>query len=129
MNSKAEQATGGAGFDVFKLVVAVLLVAAGLVAYYMLPGGWTPLVRSTVMIGGIVAGLAVAAFTSPGRSVREYLHESQIELRKVVWPTRQETIRTTIVIIIVVIILSLLLGLIDLFLKWAVIDHLLKLGH
>jgi preprotein translocase subunit SecE len=50
-------------------------------------------------------------------------------LRKVVWPTRQETIRTTIVIIIVVIILSLLLGLIDLILKWAVIDHLLKLGH
>lgn len=129
MNTKVEQAAGGAGFDVVKLVVGVLLIAAGVAAYYLLPDAWTPLVRSTVMAGGIVAGLAVAAFTGPGRSVREYLHESQIELRKVVWPTRQETIRTTIVIIIVVIILSLLLGLIDLILKWAVIDHLLKLGH
>jgi preprotein translocase subunit SecE len=129
MNTKAEQATGSAGLDVVKLVAAALLIAAGVAAYYVLPDGWTPLVRTAVMIAGILAGLAVGAFTLPGRSVREYLHESQIELRKVVWPTRQETIRTTVVIIIVVIILSLLLGLIDLILKWAVIDHLLKLGH
>jgi preprotein translocase subunit SecE len=46
-----------------------------------------------------------------------------------VWPTRQETIQTTLVIIVVVIILSLLLGLIDLILKWIVLDNLLKLGR
>lgn len=129
MNTKVEQAAGSAGPDVFKLVVAAVLIAAGVAAYYLLPGNWTPLVRGTVLGAGIVAGLALAAFTGPGRVVREFLHESQIELRKVVWPTREETIRTTVVIIIVVIILSLLLGLIDLILKWAVIDHLLKLGH
>jgi len=46
-----------------------------------------------------------------------------------VWPTRDETIRTTLVIIVVVIILSLLLGAIDLVLKWIVLDHLLKIGR
>ena len=77
----------------------------------------------------MVAAAAVGAFTGPGRSVRGYLAESQFELRKVVWPTREETLRTTLVIIVVVIILSLLLGLIDVVLKWLVLDTLLKLGH
>jgi preprotein translocase, SecE subunit, bacterial len=45
-----------------------------------------------------------------GRDTREFLSESRFELRKVVWPTRQEAIRTTWVVIVVVIILSLLLG-------------------
>ena len=70
----------------------------------------------------------MAAFTGPGRATREYLSESQFELRKVVWPTREVTLRTTLVVIIVVIILSLLLGLIDVILKWVVLDHLLKMG-
>jgi preprotein translocase subunit SecE len=61
--------------------------------------------------------------------LRSYFAESAFELRKVVWPTRDETIRTTVVIIIVVIILSLLLGLIDLTLKWAILDKLLNVGR
>jgi len=50
-------------------------------------------------------------------------------LRKVVWPTRQETVQTTLVIMVVVVILSILLGLIDITLKWAILDHLLKMGR
>jgi preprotein translocase subunit SecE len=49
-------------------------------------------------------------------------------LRKVVWPTKDETIKTTGIIIVVVVILSLLLGLIDLILKSVILDWLLKLG-
>jgi len=48
-------------------------------------------------------------------------------MRKVVWPTREETIRTTLVVILVVVVLSIVLGLIDILLKWAILDHLLKL--
>jgi len=44
----------------------------------------------------------------------------------VVWPTRQETLQTTLVIMAVVVILSLLLGLIDVFLNWSILQHLLK---
>jgi preprotein translocase subunit SecE len=46
-----------------------------------------------------------------------------------VWPTRQETIQTTIVIMVVVVVLALLLGLIDLILNWAILQHLLKIGQ
>ncbi len=81
------------------------------------------------MTAVIVVALIVFAFTTPGRSTREFLVESQFELRKVVWPSRETTLRTTGVVIVVVIILSLLLGLIDVILKWAVLDHLLKLGQ
>jgi preprotein translocase subunit SecE len=76
----------------------------------------------------VLAGV-VGAATHTGRSLRVFISESQFELRKVVWPTREETLRTTAVIGVVVIIISLILGLIDLILKWVVMDWLLTLGH
>ena len=97
-------------------------------AYYYF-ADWSGVARFGVLMGHR-CGVGVGAFTRPaGRSMREYLVESQFELRKVVWPTRDETLRTTLVIIVVVIILSLLLGLIDVILKWVVLDQLLKLGR
>jgi preprotein translocase subunit SecE len=129
MNAKIEKAGGGFGaIDTAMSVVAVLLLAAGIFAYYWFDQ-WTGLARFGVMMVGFVACAAVGAFTRAGRSVREYLVESQYEMRKVVWPTRDETVRTTIVVIIVVIILSLLLGLIDVILNWVVLEHLLKIGQ
>ena len=110
MNSRVEN-TSTAG-DIAKYVVAVLLVIAGIVAYYWavnVPGG----VRALIPLAGIVAGAAVFAMTAKGRDTRTYLSESRFELRKVIWPTRQETIRATGVILAVVVVMSLLLGLID----------------
>ena len=127
MNAKVEKASAANGLDVVKLVLAGVLLVAGIVAYYYFD--WTAWARLGVLLVGLVAAAAVAAFTGPGRQVREYVAESQFELRKVVWPTRDESVRTTLVIIVVVIILSLLLGLIDLVLKWVVLDNLLQLGR
>ena len=62
-------------------------------------------------------------------SIGEFANQVKAETRKVVWPTRQETIQTTLVIMVVVVILSILLGLIDITLKWAILDHLLKMGR
>ena len=111
MNSRVEQ-SGSSAADIAKYVVAVLLVIGGIVAYYWVtnvPGG----VRALIPLAGIVAGAAVFALTAKGRDTRTYLSESRFELRKVIWPTRQETIRATGVILAVVVIMSLLLGLID----------------
>ena len=130
MNAKVEKAgAGNNGLDIVKLVLAGVLLVAGIVAYYYFADQWNGWARVGVLLVGVIAAFAVAAFTAFGRSVREYLTESQFELRKVVWPTRDETLRTTLVIIVVVIILSLLLGLIDLTLKWLVLDNLLKIGR
>jgi len=127
MNAKVEKAVAGNAIEVVMLTLAALLLVAGVVAYYYFEA-WSGLARFGVLMAGIVAAAGVGAFTKAGRSTREYLVESQFELRKVVWPTRDETLKTTLVIIVVVIILSLLLGLIDVILKWIVLDHLLKLG-
>ena len=126
MNAKVVKASAD-GLDTVKLVAAAALLVAAIVAYYYF-STWNGWARAGVVVVGLIAACAVAAFTAQGRMVREYIAESQFELRKVVWPTREETLRTTLVIIIVVIILSALLGLIDLMLKWVVLDHLLKLG-
>ncbi len=126
MNAKVEKA-GADGLDTVKLVVAGALLVAAIVAYYYF-NAWNGWARAGVVVVGLIAACAVAAFTAQGRMAREYMAESQFELRKVVWPTREETLRTTAVIIVVVIILSALLGLIDVMLKWVVLDHLLKLG-
>jgi len=128
MNAKVEKAGATNALDMVKLTLAALLLVGGVVGYYYYTE-WSGLARFSLLLAGIVAAVVVGAFTATGRSMREYLVESQFEMRKVVWPTRDETLRTTLVIIIVVIILSLLLGLIDLILKWIVLDHLLKMGR
>jgi preprotein translocase subunit SecE len=129
MNTKAEQSRGTSGADIGMLVLAVLVLAAGLVGYTYLGniGASSPL-RLITILAALVVSLGIAAFTGPGRRARHFLSESQFELRKVVWPTRDETIKITGIVIAVVIVLSLLLGLIDLILKTVVFDWLLKLG-
>ena len=113
MNVKVEQSAGSSPVDVVKYVVALALVAAGAVAFYWF-SEWPGPLRGLMIVLGLLAGAAVFAFTAKGRLAMEFLSESRFELRKVVWPTREETLRSTGVIAIVVIIISLLLGLIDL---------------
>ncbi|MHB1273586.1 MAG: preprotein translocase subunit SecE [Rhodanobacter sp.] len=130
MNTKAEQSKGASAADIGKLVLAGLVLVAGIVAYSFFgnDGNIPSSVRLLGVLAALVLSLAIAAFTALGRRVRNFIAESQFEMRKVVWPTRDETLKTTGIIIVVVIILSLLLGLIDLILKSVILDWLLKLG-
>jgi preprotein translocase subunit SecE len=130
MNTKAEQPKATNVGDIGKLILAVAVVAAGIFAYSWF--GNDANVSSTLRLLGlllaIAAGITIGAFTAPGRRLRRFVAEAQFEMRKVVWPTRDETLKTTGIIILVVILLSLLLGLIDLILKSVILDWLLKLG-
>jgi preprotein translocase subunit SecE len=131
MNTKAEpQPKGTNAADVAKLALAVLVLVGGIFAYSWFgnDSGVPSSVRLLGVLAALVIALAIAAFTGLGRRVRGFLGESQFELRKVVWPTKDETIKTTAIIIVVVVLLSLLLGLIDLILKSVILDWLLKLG-
>ena len=129
MNAKLEQSESNSGLDIVKLSLAVLLIVGGLFGFYYFAAEWNTASRAVALIAVFVVAGLVGATTHSGRSMRVFIAESQFELRKVVWPTRDETIRTTGVIIVVVIIISLILGLIDLILKWVVMDWLLTLGH
>ena len=121
MNSKVVQTRSGAsGGDIVKYVLAIALVAAGLLAFYWFAGEWATPLRVLAVVGGLVLGAGVFLTSGKGVETREFLSESRFELRKVVWPTRQEALRTTWVVIVVVIIISLILAFFDLIIQWAV---------
>ena len=123
MNSKVEHSKGASSAsDIAKYVLALVLVVAGLVAWWYFVGQWATPLRALAVVVGLVLGAVVFIGTAKGRETREFLVESRFELRKVVWPTRQEALRMTWVVAIVVTVLSLLLGGFD----W-VIQALLKL--
>ena len=126
MNAKVEQAPGVSAADIAKLVLAGAIAVAGFVGFYYFADAMK-IVRVLGVLVALVAAGALVAITAPGRALVEFLRKSHLELRKVVWPTRDETIRSTGVIIVVVIIISIILGLIDLLLKVVVMDWLLKL--
>jgi preprotein translocase subunit SecE len=110
MNAKAE--VEGAGLDKVKLAAAALLLAGGIYAYYHFAVSSTLLgVLALLVIGGI--GVAVAMQTEPGRALWQFAAAARMEVRKVVWPTRQETLQTTLVVIVMVIILAIVLWLFD----------------
>jgi preprotein translocase subunit SecE len=112
-----EQRTASGGVDTAKLVAALLLVLAGIAGYYFLP------VPDWARWGAVVAGVALAAvvFASSerGRAFWQFVLDSRIELRKVVWPNRQETGTTTAVVFGFVIIAGVFFWVLDLFLAWA----------
>ena len=113
MNSKVEQpGSSASGGDIVKYVLAVALVAGGVFAFYWFEQ-WATALRALAVFGGLVAGALVFMTTRKGFQTREFLGEARFELRKVVWPTRQEAWRTTLVVMVAVLILSLILAGID----------------
>ena len=70
--------------------------------------------RTAIVIAVIVAGLAVTLFTNKGHALLTFAREAYVELRKVVWPTRQEAVQTTIIVFVGVCVVSLFLYLCDL---------------
>ncbi len=113
MNSKVEQPGTGSAGDIVKYALALLLVAAG-VATYICFDQWAGPLRALAVAAGLVLGAGVFLTSGKGLQTREFLSESRFELRKVVWPTRQEAMRTTWVVMIAVAVLSLILAGFDL---------------
>ena len=119
MNSKVEQPGSASAGDIVKYALALLLVAAG-VAVYIYFDQWAGALRALAVAAGLVLGAVVFLTSGKGMQTREFLSESRFELRKVVWPTRQEAMRTTWVVMIAVAVLSLILAGFDLVIQFAV---------
>ncbi|MBK6659358.1 MAG: preprotein translocase subunit SecE [Proteobacteria bacterium] len=123
MNTKVVAETNS--MDTVKLVVALAMLLAGVVAFQYYADA-PRLMRIGGMILDVVLAVALAAQTDKGRMVIGFVRDAQIEVRKVVWPTRQETVQTTVVVMIVVVVFAFLLWVLDIFLGWAmqsVIGH------
>jgi len=121
MNSRVESnKSGTSAGDIVKYALALLLVVAGVFAFYWFDGQWPTALRVLAVVAGLVAGAIVFLTSVKGVQTREFLSEARFELRKVVWPTRQEAMRTTWVVVAVVILMSLILALFDVIIQWLV---------
>ena len=105
--------------DVFKLGLALLIVLADLVCFYIFDD-YSLLLRVIALLAGVVISLVIALQTAKGKEIWSYFHDAQIEVRKVVWPTKQETIQTTLIVVVMVIIVAIILMLLDKFLGWSI---------
>lgn len=117
MNSKVEMMN--VKFDTFKLAVSILIVISGIVGFYFF-ADQSVLFRTIGLLICVLIATYIALQTDKGRSAWMFFQDAQVEVRKVVWPTRQETVQTTLIVILVVIIVSIILWLLDMFLGWSV---------
>ena len=100
-----------------KIAMAVLLAVGALVAYYVLADRSTA-VRYAVLLGGFAAAVALMAFTQAGRTFVAFSRESWEEAKRVVWPSRKETLQTTGVVFLFVFTMALFMWVVDVGLLW-----------
>ena len=110
--------------DKIKIAAALMLVAAGVTGFYLLDQ--RPMI---LRVAAVLAGLATAAvvfwLSAPGKQFHVYAQESAVETRKVVWPTRKETIQTTAAVFAFVVMMAVFLWLTDKSLEWVFYELIL----
>lgn len=123
------QITESNSMNKLKIILALAVLAAGIYGYYALPdlmgGEVSPLATVAVLLVSIVASLGIVATSESGQTLIEFSKGSQIELRKMVWPTKQETMQTTMIVMVMVVIVALFLWLIDIAVFKVIYDLLL----
>lgn len=116
MNAHTETSESGA-LDILKLLVAAGVLTGGLFGYYWYLE-WSQPLRVLLVLGGAIAGVAIAMTSTQGRRLWAFIQGSRIEIRKVVWPTKQETTQTAIAVFVFTLVLALFFWGLDSFLLW-----------
>jgi preprotein translocase subunit SecE len=98
--------------------LAGALVIAGVAAFYVLSGqsAW---LRWLAVVAGLVLGAVVFGLSGPGHAFVQFWGDSRNELRKVVWPTMEDTRRTTLMVFVFAVVAGIFFWSLDLFLAWA----------
>lgn len=110
--------------DNLKLGLSLLLLASGVTGFYALSE--QPMVlRVLAVLAGIAAAVGVAWFTNPGQRFFVFAQEATVESRKVVWPSKKETMQTTGIIFAFAVVMAILLWSADKGLEWALYDLIL----
>ena len=117
MNTQVEPATSVG--DVVKQVLALVFVIAGLAAFYYF-SEYPLLYRVLALVAIVASSLGMMLTTEMGQGVWSFVLESRQEVRKVVWPTRQETFRTTLLVFAMVFTVGVILWFLDMFLFWGI---------
>ncbi len=105
--------------DTPKMIAAAVIAVLGVVAFYYFEDALL-LIRVIGLLVAVGIAAAIMLTTEPGRTFIGFYNDSRVELRKVVWPTREETLKTSGIIIALVFVMAIFLWLLDRFLFWLV---------
>lgn len=117
MSTKAESTSSV--LDTVKLIIALALLIGSVVGFYYFEEE-SLLYRVLGMLAVIGVGIWVALSSSKGKGLLGFMSGARTEVRKMVWPTRVETMQTTLMVVIIVILLSIFLWIVDMLLGWGV---------
>jgi len=112
------KAQDAGALDKVKLAAAVLIVLAGVAGYYLL-GAQAAWLRWLPVLGSLVLAAFVIAWSHYGTEFWQFVMDARVELRKIVWPSREETGKTTLVVFVFVLVAGVFFWLLDLALAWA----------
>jgi len=103
--------------DILKLLMAAGLLVGGIFGYYWYLEWMLPL-RVLLVLGGLAASIGIVATSTQGRRIWIFIQGSRIEIRKVIWPTKQETTQTAIAVFIFTLVMALFFWALDSGLLW-----------
>ena len=110
--------------DKIKFALALVILAAGVAVFYLL-SEQAMILRVLAVLAGVAVAAAVAWKTAPGQRFFAFANESVVEARKVVWPSRKETMQTTGVVFAFVLVMAIVLWVTDKSLEWVLYDLIL----
>lgn len=110
--------------DKAKLAAVAALVVASIAGFYLL-GKQGPLAQWAVLIAGLLAAAAVFLLSEPGKQFLGFARDAWREVKKVVWPTRKETVQMTAYVFVFAVVMALFLWLTDKTLEWVLYDLIL----
>lgn len=105
--------------DTAKLVLAIVVLVGGIVGFYYF-SSYGLLYRILGVVAFTMAAFGLVLTTTAGQAFLGFLKDARIEVRKVVWPTRQETVQATLVVVALVFLVGLILWLLDMMLFWGI---------
>ena len=104
--------------DKAKLGLGIVAVAAGVAGYYVL-GTDAAWLRWIAVVAGLVVAALLLAFSRYGTEFNEFMTSARVELRKIVWPNREDTLKTTGIVFLFVGVAGVFFWVLDLLLAWA----------
>jgi preprotein translocase subunit SecE len=117
MTAQTETSQSGV-LDILKLLISAALLVGGLYGYYFYENDLALPLRVLMVLGGTGVGIAVAMTSTQGQRLWHFIQGSRVEIRKVVWPTRQETTQTAIAVFVFTFILAMFFWALDSGLLW-----------
>jgi preprotein translocase subunit SecE len=117
MTTQTETSQSGV-LDILKLLISASVLVGGVYGYYFYENDLALPLRVLMVLGGAGAGIALAMTSTQGQQLWHFIQGSRVEIRKVVWPTRQETTQTAIAVFIFTFIMALFFWALDSGLLW-----------